>query len=43
MIRGDGPCHQGISKTLLAIAEELTVNGLVLGYWLDQTDDCWTA
>jgi hypothetical protein len=43
MIRGDGPCHQWISKTLLAIAEELTVDGLVLRYWLDQPDDGWTA
>lgn len=32
MIRGE---------TLLAIAGELTVNGLVLRYWLDQPDHGW--
>ena len=43
MIHGNGPCHRWISKTLLTIAEELTVDGLGLRYWLNQTDDGWTA
>ena len=43
MICGDGPCRRWIRKTVLAIAEELTVDERLLRYWLDQPDDGFTA